>query len=138
MKYIMIIVSLMFISFNLYSLDYGLISGFEVGYIFVEAHNIGGMETYRENDLSIKMIMGYRIENFRIIGTYTNTFEQIRIDFYNPLQDLFSINISYTIGNIEIGFDHRCTHPVSALEETRELFYNGGKRFLYIRWYREF
>lgn len=137
MKKIMIVFSLM-LSFNLYSLDHGLITGFEAGYNIMEGLRVNDeLVTNNSDSLFIKLQTGYRLENLRVVGTYTSTLLQIDWDSYNPVQDRFRIDINYTWRYLTIGFFHWCDHPVVSHIDNRSTLANSGQRAVYIKFYRE-
>ena len=141
MKKIYLIITLI-IGFNLFSLDHGLISGFEVGYNIFKATQLTLDTNTRQDDQSdsgsIALKMGYRIEGLRIIGTYNNTVKPILIDNYMPIQDNFRIDINYTFKDFKIGFYHYCDHPVITLLDKRKVVSNQAQRAIYISYYKEF
>jgi hypothetical protein len=69
-------------SVNIYSLDYGLITGFNVGYNIIDRSYIGDPDKglYINNDykLSASCEIGYRIDDFRII--HAMTFDSLLFD----------------------------------------------------------
>lgn len=129
-------------SSRVWALDHGLISGFEVGYNFQGVNQIAYNKIMLEDDysntLSIKITTGYRIENFKIIGEYQNTFKYIDLDSYTPIQDRFKIEMNYSWGFLTIGFFHWCNHPVVTKTDNRAYYSNSGQRSLYISYYKEF
>lgn len=136
------IIFIMLASVKLYSLDHGLITGFEVGYnilsVRIAENDKGYIQSDLSNSLYVSLKTGYRIEGLRVVGTYINTMHPIEIDSYNPVQDLFDIDISYTIDNFTIGFNHMCDHPVNTIADQRSEEFNIGQRSIYIRYYQEF
>lgn len=137
-----IVLFVSFISVSLFSIDHGLITGFEIGYNFDKLTTIED-SNYENNydlsdSLSVKLQIGYRIEGFRIIGTYTNTMHPLSIDSFSPVRDRFRIDASYTFFNFKIGAYHWCDHHVVTQTDNRELFLNYGQRAVYISYYKEF
>lgn len=136
-KYLVIVMLLC--GFNLFSLDHGLISGFEVGYNLNDIIQVDDIIVMNNNgSLYIQLKTGYQIDNFKIIGTYTNTLFQLDIDNYIPVQDRFRIDINYTWGFLTLGGFTFCDHPSVTQADTRSTFVNRGQRAIYIRFYREF
>lgn len=130
------------LSVNLFGLDHGLISGFEVGYNVLSGTMLSTEDSrlysINDNSLYVEIKTGYRIENFRIVGTYTNTLIQTEIDKYRPIQDNFRIDLSYTFKNFTIGAFHWCDHPVVTTDDQRNKYSNSGQRSVYVGYYREF
>ena len=141
MKYKLVIVMIV-CSFDLFSLDHGLISGFEVGYNLYSGSmlNTDNLKLIVNNNesLYIQMKTGYRVENLRLIGTYNNTLKQIELDRYMPIQDNYKVEINYTLNNITVGFFHWCDHPVVTPTLIKCTLSNSWQRAFYIRYYREF
>jgi hypothetical protein len=128
---------------NLFSLDHGIITGFQVQYnIFNRLDLITDYYRYsyhNDNSISIQLKTGYRIEQFRIVGTYTNLLNVLSIDSYRPLQDDFSIDISYSITpELKISFNHTCKHPVTPQQDNRTILMDFGSRSIGISYYKEF
>lgn len=130
--------------FTLSAFDHGLITGFKVGYssnngvtIFNEdkssVNNISYDDTY---DIELKM--GYRLGNFRFIGTYLNTLGMEKIDSYYPLQDRYTVEASFTFGNFKVGGIHSCCHSIKYGTSTREKYLDMSIRQFYIAYYKEF
>jgi hypothetical protein len=137
-----ILVGLMCLGMSVFGIDHGLISGFEVGWNIQQSRltEDSGTSLYEnyDNSLYLRLKSGYRVNNLRIIGTYENTLQVLKIDKYNPIQDTYRIDINYTIGFISIGFFHSCNHPVETQEDDRNIYSNSGHRALYLSFYREF
>ena len=126
--------------FPLFSLDHGPIMGFSLGYNIYNQLALDSESDrytyYNDNSLSIQLKMGYRVERLRIIGSYTNLFNALAIDSYMPLQDDFSIEVSYDITpQLKITFNHTCKHTIMNATET---VMNYGKRSISISYYEEF
>lgn len=132
------LIIMLIIGFNLFSLDHGLISGFEAGYNLQEAIIFNNELIDNRDSLYLQLKIGYRIDNFRIVGTYTNTLFKVDFDRYIPIQDDYRIDINYTFGDIKIGFFHFCNHPVVSQNDERENFVNRGQRAFYVSYYKEF
>ena len=130
------------VGINLFSLDHGLISGFEVGYNLIDGAIITTSNERIDLDTSkslyLELKTGYKFENLRIIGTYTNTMIPVRIDNFIPVQDRFKIDISYTFYNFSIGAFRFCGHPVITHNDTRSALLDSGQRAFYIKYYKEF
>ncbi len=144
MEKLMIIVFVLLFCDNIYSLDHGLITGFDVGYSFIDKiavnRNRGNFLAQNHNDtLFIDMTMGYYVDNFKLIGTYTNTLKFLEIDNFSPVQDRYKIDLSYTFLNyFTVGFTHWCDHPVVTSQDTRNVTTELRKRSLYVSFYKEF
>jgi hypothetical protein len=140
MKKIFVVVFLVLGS-SLFGIDHGLISGFEVGW------NMDKIITLEKDDYSfsdashdslyLQIKTGYRVENFRIMGTYTNTMNILSVDSYNPIQDRFRIDINYTFKSFTIGAFHWCDHSVVTQADQRTISSDLGQRSIYIRFYKE-
>ena len=137
-----LVIGMLVVGFNVFGLDHGLISGFEVGYNFYNMTLITNNNRVYVNDasesISLKLITGYRIENLRVTGTYANTMLNLAIDNNLPIQDRYKIDVNYTIGNFKIGFSHYCDHPIIANNKTRNLYKDEIVRNVYVSYYREF
>jgi len=131
-----------FVGVSVFGLDHGWISGFEVGYNFIKGVQIDKGDFYL-NDVSseslyVKIKTGYRIGDFRMVGTYINTLEYLSIDTFVPIQDRYRIELNYTLGNFLIGAFHWCDHPVSWQNDERIYTSNSANRAIYISYYREY
>jgi hypothetical protein len=151
MKKILIVV-MMGLGISVFGIDHGLISGFEVGWNIdkmnimehknIEIDNLSlGSITFEEDSkdsIYIQLKTGYRLENLRIIGTYTSVFNQIKWDNYRPLQDRFRVDINYTFMNFKIGAFTWCDHSAISQNDQRDIFSNSGQRSIYISYKKEF
>jgi len=137
-----LLIAIIVVGMPLFAIDHGLISGFAVGWNILGVNQIIENDNIFEDDysrsLSIKMTVGYMIENFRILGEYENTLILRRIDKYSPIQDNYKLEINYTFNNLKIGFYHWCNHPVITISDKRKYLSNSGQRSFYISYYREF
>ena len=138
MKKIYLVVMLV-LTISLFSLDHGLIAGSEFGYNFKDTLIVNDITIDQDESFYIQLTSGYRIGQLRIIGTYTNTLVQDKIDNYIPLQDDYRIDINYLFFDVlTIGLFHSCNHPVSSQSDAREDYSNSYQRAIYIRYYKEF
>lgn len=139
---------MLLISSNIFSLDHGLITGFETRYNFynILVNNTMGNNGKVSKDtiigfnesLTIKLLTGYRIGNLRLIGEYTNIVYPLELDSFNPVLDTYRVSISYRfIESIEIGFNHQCTHPVMTNGNIKETWFDSAERYLYLKYYKE-
>jgi hypothetical protein len=130
------------LGFNLFSLDIRPIMGFRMGYNLYYEGSLRENEVLLQYDhsdsLSIQLTTGIRIEGLRIIGIYENTMMQVRLDNYNPIQDDFTVKISYSFFDFEIGFSNSCNHTVKTQTDIRKIYSNSGRRMFYLSYYKEF
>jgi hypothetical protein len=127
---------------TLFSLDHGMITGFEVGYNFEQVRIMKNDTNFIQEDYSeslyVTLVTGYRVEGLRIMGTYTNTMHPIRLDSFSPVQDRFRIDLNYTIWGFTVGLFHWCDHRVKTQVDERLVESNLGQRAFYIKYYKEF
>lgn len=134
-----VLFNMLVVSSSLFSFDYGIITGFQLLY------NVYDMTYYERQTIedfndsfNIILTTGYRIGNLKIIGNYENTLNKLAIDRFQPVQDRYIIDVSYTFNNLSIGFYHWCDHPVVATLDKRTSFVNSTKRSFYLKYYKEF
>lgn len=118
------------------------ILGFEIGYNIADLNAINNesvtLECDYKDSLAIQMKTGLKIGHLKVIGTYENTLVYLDIMDYNPLQDRYTVELTYDIGDFRIGFEHWCSHPVSSQHEDRRTFLNAGRERIYVNYYKEF
>lgn len=134
MKKLLMIVMLI-CSANMFSLDHGLITGFEAGFNSKNIDEIGDIRVSLKDEFSLKTIGGIRLYGFRIIGSYEKTFKSYGLSYNIPILDIYGLNISLTISNVTLGCNLESLHIEDSLLEN---YYSGRNPQLYIKYYKEF
>jgi hypothetical protein len=121
------------------------IMGFKTGYNIYKQTTLQyqGVENWgiiHDNNGSffIKMTAGLRWNNLTILGMYENTLLKDKIDNYIPVQDKFSIDVSYRLGDFTFNFQHWCSHSLSNTVTNSKIFNDSARRSISIEYMREF
>ena len=70
------------------------------------------------------------IGNFKIYGEYTNEMQKSMTFWgFSPMQDYFTVGISYDFDIFLVTLEHQCSHPISILEKYDSNIYSSYTKF---------
>ena len=90
------------------------------------------------DSIFIEMTSGIRFNNLTILGIYENKLTQDKIDNYIPIQDKYTIDISYKLGNFIFNLQHWCSHSLNNEMTGNAIINNSARRQFSVEYRKEF